>query len=90
MLVAGYLGGIAMALNFSKKSKSTKKPLTGDDYAKSIVDLHKSAFDSLKEKYLTDEVKTTLDDKKKEVLEHVAGFRVEALAKFDEIKGEGK
>lgn len=79
-----------MALNFSKKTPKAKKPTTKEEYTKEIIDLHKTAFDSLKEKYLTDEVRSILDEKKEKVLDHVAGFRVEALARFDEIKQEGK
>jgi len=95
LLGLGYLGGIAVALKFHKKTaESLKNELSQTDkkcevFWKHIVQIHKSLFSEAKEVVLSPENMEKLNEYKAKLLKEVESFRHEAEVKMEEWKKKG-
>ncbi|MDD2566053.1 MAG: hypothetical protein PHZ26_05245 [Candidatus Gracilibacteria bacterium] len=95
LLTLGYLGGIAVAMKYSKKNATeTKKALEKSDsfldvFIDNVVSIHKDVLKFFEQKIVTDDNKKLLEDYKQKALDEVEKFKVEANKKVEELKEKG-
>lgn len=95
LLGIGYLGGMAIALKFHKKTaESLKNELATADnkcevFWKHVVQIHKSLFAEAKGVVLSPENMEKLKEYKAKLLSEVDAFRKEAEAKMKEWEKKG-
>lgn len=95
LLGLGYLGGIAVALRFHKKTaESLKQELSKTDkkchvFWKHIVQIHRELFTEAKEAALSPENIEKLNEYKAKLLTQVEGFEKEVEEKMKEWKRKG-
>lgn len=95
LLALGYVGGLAIALKYHKKTAdSLKEELSKTDkkcevFWKHIVQIHKSFFAETKEVILSPENMEKLQKYKEKLLVHVDEFKVDAVKKIEELKKKG-
>ena len=95
LLGIGYLGGIAVALKYHKKTAaSLKEELAKTDkkcgvFWKHIVQIHRDLFTEAKEAALSPENMEKLEAYKQKLLVHVDEFRKDADAKIADLKQKG-
>lgn len=92
LLALGYLGGIAIAMKYSKKNATeTKKALEKSDsfldvFIENVVSIHKDVFKFFEQKIITDENWKTLDEYKQKAFNEVETFKKEANKRMEELK----
>lgn len=92
LLVLGYLGGIAIAMKYSKKNATeTKKAIEKsgnfwDVFVENIVSIHKEIYTYFEQKISSEENRKLLEDYKNKAIEEVEKFKKEAQNKLEELK----
>lgn len=95
LLGLGYLGGLAIALKYHKKTAtSLREELAKTDkkclvFWKHIVQIHQDLFAELKSTALSPENMEKLRQYKDKLLVHVEEFREDAMVKMEELKKKG-
>jgi predicted outer membrane protein len=92
LLTLGYLGGIAIAMKFSKKNAvETKKSLEKnpnfwDHFVENVVSIHKEVFRFFEEKAMSDDNMKLLEEYKGKAKSEVEKFKKEAESRIEELK----
>jgi hypothetical protein len=95
LITLGYLGGIAVALKFHKKTAdSLKTELAHTDkkcnvFWKHIVQIHRTLFAEAKEAVLTPENMEKLKEYKEKLFSEVQEFQKEVMVKMEEWEKKG-
>ncbi len=95
LLALGYIGGIAIALKFHKKTAtSLKEELSKTDkkcevFWKHIIQIHRDLFFEAKEVIVSPENMKKLEKYKEKLLAHVDEFKDDATEKIEELKKKG-
>lgn len=92
LLALGYLGGIAVAMKYSKKNATeTKKAIEKsgnfwDVFVDNVVSIHKEIYSYFEQKISSEENKKLIEEYKNKAIEEVEKFKKEATSKLEELK----